>query len=432
MTGAIRVTSSGAPRLRNGVAALMMPSSAPAIRALATGLNGQSNMVHELVEGSQGLTTNTLAQESHDGVRSVVIAQDPTGFYPPGTSYYGANGYGNNPANIVRGGTSVGDAVAYFVNHVTAATNIPIVFYGYASIGTSIEQWVDSTPTSGDGIGSGLWTAFANAVKADPGGAGLNSAIWRQAENNLGTPKDVYKAAMRRLHNLYLALAGMTGRPQDFYFGIDLMGPSNGYGGYPVTGNDCAVIRQAQLEYIAENIGAHLAASSTDSSLTDTVPNKYNGDGGIHISQASWERLALRDAKSLAAWAKGSGAGAQGPKIVGAVRTGIYVDVTVQHSGGTVLKDGAGGAGSSAMGFRFFDKWSPIACTPVGITGPNTIRMMLASAPAGVLTMDHAMANLPYGVTVDPKTVIYDNDTVPGDTIGLPLQPCAPITVTGS
>lgn len=418
----VRVTSGGRARLRNGVHAALVAAgvvAAPApvaLAAMGVGMIGQSNMVHLSAETgtSHYYTTNPLAKRWAAGALTNIGWCDLTGHVAPGTAYsvWGsspyASGFTHNPPG--------GDGICNFVNQVAGTTNAALTTFEYAVIGSSIQTWID------DGT-SNNWKAFHDAVVAS--GKPLTHVIWLQGEDNAnqGTTSAQYQSYLRQLHNQLLSLSGVSA--SQFYFGIVVLGPGTTYAPEGAMG----VIRQAQLAYVANatNVGAYIAGVATDSNLA--------GDA-IHFDDPSQARMGLRYAKTVNAWAKG-GAGAQGPKIPtnGANRSGVTVTVTVQHAGGTALKDGAGGTAAPALGFRFFDAGAAgaqIAYTASSITGPNTIQLTLASTPVGALTMDFGMANAPFGGTTAPASVIYDNDTVPGDTLGLPLQPCAAITVTGS
>jgi hypothetical protein len=405
----------GLPLRRGTTLAVMTPGAAAvaaSITSFQTALIGQSNMQFMSDGDGSSHYYNTYPQtrRSVDGVHHPVYGVDLTGTYPPGTPYFNG-GWGNSTSKDMYG--RPGDGVTTFVNKLYESTTSNVLIYEYAVQGTSIQQWMDDFPA---GPGN-CWIPFATAVKADADG--INSAIWLQGESNAGTTKGDYKAFLRRLHNQLLTLSGKAAA--DFYFGLVILGP--GTTAWSAEGT-LGEIRKAQLEYIADpaNVGAYLAGVATDMNLA--------GDG-IHFNEVSRARMGARYAKALTAWQKG-GAGAQGPKIASATRSGQGVTVTVQHAGGTSIKDGAGGTGTGALGFRFFDNGAPLAYTASSVSGPNTISLTLAAAPTGVLTMDYAMAGAPFGGTTAPASVIYDNDTVLGDTTGLPLQPCAAITVTGS
>ena len=103
--------------------------------------------------------------------------------------------------------------------------------------------------------------------------------------------------------------------------------------------------------------------------------------------------------------------------------------VNVTQHGGSLLRDGAGGSGSSLLGFRVFDGGSPMTIISTAISG-NTVILTLSATPSGVVTMDYAMENAPFGPTTSPASVCYDSQTIPRDSLGLPLQPKYLFTVS--
>lgn len=414
----VRITSSGQPRLRNGVAALVSVGvvTAATIGALYTGLIGQSNMVHRSSD-YQGFIhyyiTGLLSQRWTAAGLQRIDWYDSSGHVAPGTTYsVAASGpYASTLVHAPGGdmpGIQGGDGICNFVNGVTIATGLPIVTFEYAQIGVPIESWLD------DGTNN-CWATFKAAVLAS--GKPLNSAFLLQGEDNANktTTKDSYKGSLRKLHDQLLALAGMTGHPETFYFAIDILGPGTTYAPEGRMG----VIRQAQLEYIAENIGAYMGSVATDMDLA--------GDQ-IHFDGKSQSRMGARDAKSLAAWAKGAPVKWPGPKIAYATSSNGGLTVTVTTTGGVgALKDGAGGNGSALLGWRFFDASGTLIPYTASVISGGTIVFTLASA--GVATMDYGMANAPFGGTTAPASVVYDSDTISGDTNGNPVIPCATITV---
>lgn len=333
-------------------------------------------------------------------------AADPTGAIAPGTNALGTGGYAGNP-NVVGTGDR-GDGIAHFVNRFTAGAGLPIGTFEYAVTGSSIEQWQ---------IGGNCWTPFAAAITA--AGGDFEYVIWLQGENNTGTSMTTYKANLLNLLNNCRTLAGRNA--SNFHFGVVLLGPATTY--YGAEGNG-GLVRKAQLEFIAENAnnGVFMAGSAHDTNLA--------GDG-VHFNAVSQIRQGKVYALGLQRRLAGLPYGVEGPKITGATRSGSVITVVVQHSHGTALLDGAGGSGGALLGWRVFDNGAAATISATAISG-NAVVLTLAAPPSGPVTLDYCMTNAPFGGTTAPASVVYDNDTVPGDTLGLPLQPCAAITVTGA
>lgn len=418
MTG-IRLTG-GKPLMCNGRP--RMATISTVVPEMFVALNGQSNMVFLSTANSNYRSTDALVRRWADGGFHALGAYDPAGLVPPGTSYFGAGGWGSNTSMVGYTPQDFhsdhwGDGVVSFVNALAAATKKPLNIYEYAASGMPIETWLD------DGT-SNNWKRFATAAA----GQKLNGTVWYQGESNLGNAISYYKGNLGTVHIQHVTFSGMA--QADFYFGIVLLGPGVNFNS--TDPESAARIRQAQLEYIRDTPGAYLIASAADMTLNAANDPSVGGDNQIHITNAAQLRMPARYAKSLALWQAGTPVKWPGPKISAANRIGL--NVTVTTSGGTgALKDGAGGNGSAALGFRFFDggaNGAQIAYTAPSINGLNTIQLTLASAPVGSLTMDYGMAQAPFGVPTLLASCIYDSDTVPGDTTGLPLIPCAPIIVT--
>ncbi len=172
---------------------------------------------------------------------------------------------------------------------------------------------------------------------------------------------------------------------------------------------------------MAANAGTYLAPSVIHLAIGDSV-HRTPTSMGIEGKQLA-KLMAAQDA----------GISKPGPKITSATRSGLDVTGNIAHVG--TLADGTGGTGAGLLGFRLFDSGivgadKSAAFTMSGIVG-STVLMVLGSEPLGTLTMDFGMANLPFGSsTPAAAAVLYDNDIVPGHTLGLALQPCAAITVS--
>jgi hypothetical protein len=364
------------------------------------GMIGQSNMVRlsELHGGYPLVDMKT--RRFANGAWSFVGNYDLLERNPPNTTVgtYGSAYQFPSPN---------GDGITYFVNYLRAALGTPVGTFEYAVSGSPLSGWVQ---------GGGQYNTLKDAIIAS--GGDMEGAIFLQGEQDavLGTSKAAYKAGVLDMLN---GLYSVTGRnSSNFHLGIVLVGPGNGF----APAGRLATIRQAQLELIAENPGIFLCGIATDADLA--------GDS-IHFNTESQIRQGYRYALGMANRLGAVPYGAQGPRITGATRSGATVTVAIAQNGGTLLRDGAGGNGSAATGFRVFNNGTEVTITSKVISG-NTVVLSLASVPTGTVTLDYAMADAPFGGTLVPAAALYDNRIVPGDSIGVPLQPCAPITVTGS
>lgn len=358
---------------------------------------GQSNMVNL----SQAVVNYPLADQQArrwTGAWTYCGNVDLTNTYPPGTP---SSTYGGTRTNV----SPNGDGLVYFVNRLRSTIGAPVKTFEYAASGSNISQW---QPVTGS-----LYEAFKAAQIAS--GAYCNAAIYLQGESNAGTSSASYQASLLAILN---GLRAETTK-SPFKFGVVCLGP--GTTAWSTEGT-LGVIRSAQLDFIAaqsEN-GAYFAASAHDANLAGN---------SIHFDAPSQARMGKRYAKGLLHQFGYLPYGAEGPKITSATLSDAAVTVHITQNGGTALADGAGGSGSALLGFRVYDGGSLCTINATAISG-NTVVLTLSATPAGSVTMDYAMANAPYGSTTAPASVVYDNDLVPGDTLGLPLQPHALMAVS--
>ena len=320
---------------------------------------------------------------------------DLTETYPPNTPF---STYGGTRTDI----TPRGDGIVFFVNYMSAALGCAVGTIETAVSGSTLAQW---TP------GGGLWNATIAALNEIGGdcevmhfGQGEESASASMAQATWEAGADAMLAAM-------LTQTGRT--TSTFKMGLATLGPTDGYGPEGSFGT----IRRAQLSRAALP-GFYLAGNAIDLPLGDSV----------HTSVAGLAVLGKRFAKAGAAAL--AGAPKAGPKIASATRSGAVITVTI--TGGTgALVDGAGGSGAALSGIRVYDGGVLATISSTAISGSNIV-ITLAATPAGAVTLDYGMANAPHGTNPAANAVLYDSDTVPGHTRGLPLQPCAAITVTGA
>jgi hypothetical protein len=382
-------------------------------------LLGQSNMYHLSSASYQYPLADYLATRryapsnissqwtSNTGTWEIIGNYDATNTFSPSTIFatYGGT-YTAAPDTTNRG-----DGEVYLANYLKSATGVFIGILPYAVSGTAISTWQPG--------GSGTnWTNFAAGLTAV--GGDCEAALWYQGEDDAsnGTSSSSYQTS---LDNIRAGLWTATGRnSSNFSFGVTVLGPISSYAGS--TPSTVDTIRTAHLNYIAANStnNVFMAAVATDLNLAG---------GGVHIDNVSEARLGKRFALGLKKQLGLSTHGASGPKIASASHSGAVVTVTVTQDGGTALQDGAGGSGASLLGFRVYDNGVLGTISSTSISG-NTIVLTMSASLSGPVTMDYGMNGAPYGGTTSPASVVYDNYTVPGDTLGLPLQPHALMSVS--
>lgn len=325
-----------------------------------------------------------------------------------GSDYVGS-GYTSDP------GAYMGTYFTVMGNTLVADLGFPIAFLPRTAGGSSITYWVPGQ-------------TYLNALLADVDAIGgdFELAVWLQGESNAGMSAATYQT---NLQSLFDACKAHTGRSSSgFHFGVVVVGPAEpdagSWGSAWSPEGTMGPIRKGQLDFVAANTsnGAFLAGTDLDGSIT--VPTER-----VHIDTPSQRNQAARYVAAIERRFAGATYSIEGPKISSALVSGETITVSIQQQGGTLLLDGAGGLGSSLQGFRVFDGGTPVTISSTAISG-NTITLTLASAPLGVVTMDYGMMNLPFGHTVSPTSVCYDNQTIAGSSVGLPLQPKPIFTVS--
>lgn len=299
-----------------------------------------------------------------------------------------------------------GDTLTYFANRLVASLGSPIAVLPYAVGGSTIDTWLPGTGAN--------WTTFSAAAAA--AGSDFEATIWLQGESDAGTSMSTYKTRLAAVHAGLLALNGRSATDHS----LGVVPIASCYDTWKAAGT-FGLVRTAHLEYVAGASGAYIVNSALDADL---------GGNQVHYTFASHKRQAMRWAEWLIRAATGTLTTMQGPVITSATRAGATVTVNVTQHGGTSLVDGAGGSGSALAGFRVYDGASLMTISSTSISG-NTITLNLSATPSGAVTMDFAMKN--FAFDADPPvaaSIVCDNQSIPGETRGIPLQPCPTITVT--
>lgn len=368
-------------------------------------MSGQSNMVG-IPDGAYKYPLGAIGCFEHRGGSNKRVGNINDAF-PPNT-LYGAGGYSAFTSQGKRG-----DGYVYIANQIAMATDTPVCVYEQSSGGTPISGWTGTTPNA--------WNNFVAGMPSEH--RDFEIFLWYQGESNArGTSTAAMLTELGKLHGKALTLTGRNA--ESLSMGLISLG-SGSYGGS--LDGEFGNMRAAHVQFASSTPGAFLAAVAHDCVTTD----------GVHLTGASHGNNGARAGLSIAA-RLGFGKSGAGPKIVSATRAGLIVTIQVAHSGGTTLVDGAGGAGTELRGFAFADSSGAIAYNASSIEDPNTIKLTLAAVPVGALAMSYAMMNNPHNTDpADSKSAVSvasipcDNVVVLGSPYGCPLQPCAPINVTG-
>lgn len=307
-----------------------------------------------------------------------------------------------------------GNGVVIMSNDLVSSLGCPVGLLLWAASGSSITNWV---------AGQAYMTNLLGGI--DAVGGDCEAAIWLQGENDTASSMSA-ATYQTNLQNVFDTIKSHVGRAS-FAFGTVIVGPgmatSGAWGSAWSAEGTLGPIRKGQIDFVAANTanGAFLAGTDIDGNLASA--------SAIHIDQTSLFTQGRRYTEAIKRAFAGAAHNIEGPKISSASRSGAVVTVNVTQQGGTALLDGSGSSGGSLQGFRVFDGGTPMTISSTAISS-NTIVLTLSATPSGTVTMDYAMANAPFGATTSPAAVCYDNQTIPGSALGLPLQPKPLFTVS--
>jgi len=376
-------------------------------------LIGQSNMANRPAGGFRSPLGDPRAIEYNRSGVLRRLGNYRTDNVPPPNSFSDVSGYNRQPG-YVQQTDARGDGYVYVANLVAQAVGCIVCLVERAVGGSNILDWTGQGSPAND-----KWQQAANAIN-DIGGD-CEFALWYQGESNAAT---MSQAAM--VSNIGLVqdrCHALTGRDAtSFHFGVISLGPGSFSGS---TEGQFGIMRAAHVQFGNNTPGAFYAGAAHDSQTNDSV----------HIIGECHGRVGARNA--LAVLSRfGIGVTGAGPRVTGANRSGSVITLTVQHTGGTALRDGAGGTGTALTGFEVKDAAGNVLTYTSAITSPTTIVLTATGTPA---TVSYAMMNNPHNTTrSDPKTaVVYasvpcDDVSLIGSTYGCPLQPFAAINITGS
>lgn len=380
-------------------------------------LAGQSNMVGL----PNGVSKYPLGGKgSHEYRGSAIKRVGNVNDAVAANTHFGAGGYGSY---TTESGAKTGDGYVYLANMLADALDTNVLLIERAAGGTSIDSWM---------TGQSSWTPLANTMAEI--GNDAEFALWLQGENDAGTGMST-ATMVTKLGALHGQFKALTGRDDsNFHFGVLSLGPVSTTSSYAGSSTSkFGAIRAAHVQYANNTPGAFYVTGMHDTHTSD----------GVHIQGEGYYRAGRRMGKTVTA-RLGVGTSCAGPRVVSASRAGSVVTLTLQHSGGTALLDGAGGTGTALTGFEFKDSGGSVLTYTSSIASATTLQFTVSGTPA---TVSYAMMNAPHSTDQGVSTtapvlasIVYDNATyLDGvaapfglSAVGAPLQPCPAITITGS
>lgn len=375
---------------------------------------GQSNCAEMPIGGSGRPISGVGSYDFIGGLYKRLGRYSTTETFPANTL---SSTYGTHASLTAEDGGRLGDGYVYLANVLSARLGRAVCLIECSVRGQPITTW---------DVGNVGWTNIVNAVAAV--GGKVAGMLWYQGEQDAAnnTSYSTYLLKLASLHSRVAALVGRTAA--EFKFGLVVLGATAADGGYAL---NMSGIRAAQVYYANNTPGAFLAASNHDCRTTDS----------IHVHPSSYAHLGPVLGCSVAAQFDGGPSGA-GPRTVGGVRTGAALDFTIQHAGGTLLKDGGGGTGTALTGFRVYlasdtQKTTPLTIASTMITGASSYRLTLAANPGAPVVVDYGLMPAPHAADqinprVDPvwASAIYDNVALVNNTRGCVMQPFASLAVS--
>lgn len=320
-----------------------------------------------------------------------------------------------------------GDAIVYVANTIGIEFDMPVCIVHSAQNGMGIGYWTQGTKQG--------WTDLV--AKLNQMGGDMEAMIFMQGESSAHA-YSAFGSISAEWDALMVQALTQTGRTTDnFKIIMTSLGPGN-YSGS--TEGEFGRYRIFQITQATTKPGwiygggphaIHISADEVH----------FGAPGKAYLGRVMPMNYLNR--------AFGRGISGEGPRITGATRSGLNVTFTVTHAGGSTLVDGVGGNGSALTGFRFFDAGASgamIGYSSTLILNATQFRVTLNSLPAGVLTTDYAITDVPHGVynptaagnladpkvTYVPASTLRDNVALINNvSFGCILQPCAAITVTG-
>ena len=378
---------------------------------------GQSNMLSTLGGGWSGYVvpgSGLYEQDLYPRRGKAFRVFDGSGWHEPSNQ----RGAVNTLTNGVFGfGRMLTEALAQAHGAV-----VPVGLIPFAQNAMSIGGML---PPNGP-VYTGMFGADGDGARGRP--AGLRSdiyggdfemAFYHQGEADVGRSTAEYMEQLKALYRLYLGYAARFGRDAaSLPFGVAVVGNLD-----PEVGAGAEAIRTAQIGFVnwAKANGwprVELGWSTVDLPRTD--PYHFGDD---EVQRRSMRRMLLTAKRFLGL----SPYGGRGPRAAGATIRGAVVEVAVQHDGGAGLRlaDPARPPTGFYLSEDGFTTTRYLRPRSVAFAGPSAVRITLASAPAGAISVHYqnAAPRSPEACNPDIGNPIYDDAAVPEDRLGLPLQP---------
>ena len=294
---------------------------------------------------------------------------------------FGVRGTGTPDARaVIHDGTSwalmtpTGEPRNVFCSTLIAAADCPVAYITSDAAGSAMSNWWNAGKT----------TSYNNwEAKITASGGKLSAFIWWQGEADalLGRSKAAYKADMDAMFAQLRADYGAT-----LPVAIANLGRTTD----SVTDAAWEAIRDAHVD--ASNDPYNSGFVVYDAALSDSV----------HLTTASYVALAPRIAHCVGK-AYGDFAFSRGPLPANATRIdATTVDIAIAHDGGTDFTPTTG-----ITGFEAFDGGAPATISSVARHTAAKVRITLASAPTGALTIRYG-----YGKSPVISNVLRDNSAL--------------------
>lgn len=373
---------------------------------------GQSNM-EKMWQTSTG---SPPAGDSH------VRWTKATGWWVTNKGSTGTNNAGGNGlvsfANALR---------AAFVAAVPGDTT-PVGLVAGAIGATFISSWQ---------TGGSSWTTWTTMVTDAQVGGDYEFLLWNQGEwdSSAAASPGGSPSYATSLANVYSQAQAQTGRTSaQLPFGVATNVMLFTGAGVNFTNANTDIVRAAHIAQAAQS-NCFYALTCQDFT--------HIGADAWHVAAASYARMGLRYAKSICKVLGIATYGGDGPKIASAswpVGTNTLTVTVSQLSGGTGLRDGAGGtSGAGLIGF-VINSTGGQTVTSTAFSGNTIVFTMSANRGGGdTVNLCYGGGFNPWGwvndVTDSADHLVYDNQSAYlGDTAGFPLQPtsgglAAPMTV---
>jgi hypothetical protein len=353
------------------------------------------------------------AQSSGNVGAGVVVAVDGQSnawLWFSSTAYAGDSSMTPNPLTRITGKQSSGAWLApssstmngaiACANALAEAMNCPVALVDGSFDGSGLTlsvnggQWI-----SGGGAGN-AYTSSAAALAA--AGGKCAASIWVQGESDAANAvtQSAYHTALFQMIDLRRAAVGDAAHP------YVVVGLARNLGG-AITDANWEAIKRAQAQ----------AADSSNIYRVDRLDLPLIGDG-THHTAAGFTTLGRRCAQAVLA-ALGVASYHRGPRIESVMRvnpTTLDVNLTLNGAATTVTPP------DSISGFRVLDGAAPVSITSATRQTSSRIRLVLASAPSSLPTVQYL-----YGTAPNITGAVKDNSA-----LNLPLEYNAGVLATSA